>query len=90
MLLHGTFDAVLLCVNFYEETAWENYSKDASSDRMPYNPVLVNMVAWTVLTMVMLAGVGWYFRENRRQRDRLKKLEEQEAARRGEGDSYGV
>jgi hypothetical protein len=84
VLMHGTFDAVLLGINVYIETSWDDYLEQygnvADPDNPPYNPVIVNCVAWFSITFVLLAGMGWYFRENRRQRARLILLEEQENA----------
>ena len=50
------------------------------SDEDPYNAVVVNVVAWVGITAIMIAGLLWYYRENRLQRDRLKLLEEQDRA----------
>ena len=84
VIMHGTFDAVLLGINVYIETAWDNFleANDGNHDESskPYNPVFVNMVAWICLTAVMLTGVIWYYRENRSQRHRLVLLEEREKA----------
>ena len=84
VLMHGTFDAVLLGINVYIETAWDNFleANEGNHDEnsRPYNPVLVNTVAWICLLGVMLTGVLWYYRENRNQRHRLVLLEEREKA----------
>jgi hypothetical protein len=58
----------------------EQYGNVADPDNPPYNPVIVNCVAWFSITFVLLAGMSWYFRENWRQQARLIILEEQENA----------
>ena len=94
VLLHGTFDAILMAVNFYQENAWISYLKEHNGnvdpDEAPYNQLFVNIAAWAGITSVMMAGIIWYYRENRRQRDRLKILEEKVKARmaRGEDSSW--
>lgn len=83
VVVHGTFDAVLMGINVYVETAWDRYLEENEgniSDEDPYNAVIVNVVAWVGITAVMIAGLLWYYRENRMQRDRLKTLEEQDKA----------
>jgi hypothetical protein len=96
VLLHGSFDAILMGINVYQETAWERYMMDQSEqnggtvvmpDEPPYNTLIVNLVAWIGITVVMFAGLGWYYRENRNQRLRLKILEEKEKARTVEEDA---
>ena len=78
--MHGTFDAVLLGINVYIETAWETYlsanNGNYDPSNPPYNAVLVNVVAWLSICSVMVCGVAWYYRENRAQRQRLILLEE--------------
>lgn len=84
VLLHGSFDAVLMGINVYQETAWDRYLEEMNGnigEDGPYNSLIVNLVAWFSITAVMLSGVVWYYRENRSQRLRLKILEEQEKAR---------
>jgi hypothetical protein len=85
VLMHGSFDAVLLGINVYIETAWDAFL-EANEGRydensMPYNPLVVNIVAWVSLTGIMVLGVLLYYRENRNQRHRLVLLEEQEKAK---------
>lgn len=84
VIMHGTFDAVLLAVNIYIETAWDVYlAKNEGNfdpNNPPYNPVMVNLVAWLSLIFVMVSGLMWYFRQNRLQSQRLAVLEEKEKA----------
>ena len=89
ILLHGSFDAVLLAVNVFVETSWENYLSENNgvaneADGPPYNVILVNVVAMLGITLIMAAGVLWYYRENRSQRARLVRLEEQDKAKQAE------
>ena len=84
VLLHGTFDAVLMGINVYQETAWDRYLEETNGnvgEDGPYNTLLVNLVAWFSISAVMLSGVVWYYRENRKQSQRLKVLEEQTKTR---------
>ncbi|KAG7339692.1 hypothetical protein IV203_025263 [Nitzschia inconspicua] len=85
VIMHGSFDAILLGINVFIETSWDNYLERNAGvvdpENPPYNPVVVNGVAWFSIIMVMLLGMAWYIRENRNQRARLILLEEQEKAR---------
>ena len=92
VLMHGTFDAVLLAINMFIETSWDNYLEknegNFDPDHPPYNPVLVNLVAWFSIVFVMLAGFSWYYREHRLQTLRLLALEAKEKAERGGESTY--
>jgi len=93
VIMHGTFDAILLGINVFIETSWDDYLEANAGNiddenGTPYNPVVVNVVAWLSITVVMLAGFLWYFRENRRQRLRLIELEEQERANQAGTQGY--
>ena len=81
ILLHGSFDAILYGINIYMESRWDQYKKEnngnVDDDAKPYNAALVNLLAWMSIILVMLLGILWFYRENRRQRQRLKLLEEQ-------------
>lgn len=83
VILHGSFDAILMGINVFVETAWDNYLEENDGkvgDTEPYNALIVNLVAWISITGIMIAGLLWYYRENRKQRARLKVLEEQDKA----------
>merc|ERR1711957_551275 len=76
VIMHGTFDAILLGINVFIETSWDDYMEANGGNideenPIPYNAFIVNLVAWLSITFVMLAGFVWYFKENRRQRLRL-------------------
>lgn len=86
ILLHGTFDAILMAINVYVETAWQYYIEltkgDIDPNNPPYNVIAVNTVAWISISVVMLVGLIWYYREHRNQRQRLLLLETAEKNRR--------
>jgi hypothetical protein len=92
VIMHGSFDAILLGINVFIETSWDNYLERngyvVDPENPPYNPVIVNGVAWFSIIFVMLLGVAWYIRENRNQRVRLILLEEQEKARESGSPAY--
>mmetsp|Transcript_25669 Transcript_25669/g.62889 ORF Transcript_25669/g.62889 Transcript_25669/m.62889 type:complete len:1006 (+) Transcript_25669:157-3174(+) len=84
ILMHGTFDVVLLAVNVYIETVWEKYlvkyGGKIDPDDPPYDPVTLNVVAFSSIAWVMFVGLVWYWREFRNQRQRLISLEVKEKA----------
>lgn len=83
VIIHGSFDAVLMGINVYVETAWDQYLADNEGDmpdEPPYNSLVVNLVAWVSIIVIMLSGFLWYYRENRAQRQRLIVLEEKDKA----------
>jgi hypothetical protein len=84
VVMHGSFDAVLLAINVYIETSWDAYLEknegNFDPNHPPYNPLLVNLVAWCSIVMIMMAGLFWYYRQNRQQRSRLIVLEEKDKA----------
>eukprot|EP00978_Attheya_sp_CCMP212_P010607 scaffold25783_cov34-Attheya_sp.AAC.1 len=48
VLMHGSFDAILMTINVYIETAWDDYlaANNGNADNgRPYNPIIVNMSA---------------------------------------------
>ena len=85
VMMHGSFDAVLLGINVFIETSWDDYMEANGgnideNNPSPYNPFIVNAVAWLSITMIMLTGFIWYYKENRSQRLRLIEMEENEKA----------
>jgi hypothetical protein len=87
VVLHGSFDAVLMAINVFIETAWDKYLEENEGnigDEEPYNALAVNIVAWVGIILIMGAGLFWYYRENRKQRARLVVLEEEERIRQAE------
>eukprot|EP00934_Nitzschia_sp_Nitz4_P005865 Nitzschia sp. Nitz4//scaffold273_size25297//11853//15515//NITZ4_008319-RA/size25297-processed-gene-0.6-mRNA-1//-1//CDS//3329545256//5855//frame0 len=92
VIMHGTFDAVLLAIDLYIEYAWDRHLRknegNFDPNHPPYNPIIVNLVAWMSIVGVMLAGVFWYYRENRAQQYRLILLEEKEKSTLSDEMSY--
>ncbi len=83
VMIHGSFDAVLMGINVYVVTATDNYKANNGGDdaeSSPYNAFVVNLVAWISIIGIMIAGLLWYYSENRKQRSRLKILEEKDKA----------
>lgn len=81
VILHGTFDAILMGINVYVESAWDAYLEENEGrigEGEPYNPRTVNFAAWLSICMVTMIGFFWYIRENRSQRERLIILEDKE------------
>jgi hypothetical protein len=84
VILHGTFDAVLMGINVYVETAWDKYLEENDGnvgEDPPYNSIVLNAVAWMSITTIMLVGLIWYIVQHRRQTSRLVELEQDEKAR---------
>jgi hypothetical protein len=84
VILHGTFDAILLSINVFIELSWDKYLEENggnAGDGTPYNPLVLNIVAWASIIFIMLVGILWYYRENQKQRLRLILLEERDKAR---------
>merc|ERR1712037_833243 len=76
ILLHGSFDAVLLAVNAYIESAWDRYYENGVLDddeyfEKPYNALAVNLIAPLGIIGVMAASFGWYSYQNKSQMSRL-------------------
>ena len=81
VMLHGTFDAILMGINVYVESAWDAYLEENEGrvgDGEPYNPRTVNFVAWCSICMVTLIGFLWHLKEHRNQQSRLILLEEED------------
>jgi hypothetical protein len=78
VLLHGTFDAILMVINSYVESRWDEFyeeNDDYEDGFTPYNPVLLNVIAWVSIIGVMIVSFGWYTYQNQLQTLRLLKLE---------------
>jgi hypothetical protein len=82
VILHGSFDSILLAINVYIESAWDKYYQDTGGDVvqgvLPYNPIIVDTVAWLGIIGIMVGSILWYFREHRKQMDRLREMEQEE------------
>ena len=92
VLLHGSFDAILYGINVYVESSWDAYlvanNGNVEDGATPYNPVVVNLVAWVSIIFIMLIAILWFYRENRAQRTRLDLMEEKVKA--GEPPVYSI
>lgn len=92
ILMHGTFDAVLLSINVYIETVWEQYLEKyegrVDPNNPPYDPMTVNIVAFSSIAFVMFIALIWYWKESRAQQQRLIELEEKEKANAGNLPTY--
>lgn len=82
VLLHGSFDSVLLGINMYVESAYDSYL-EANSGNIEegadvYNSAQVNLVAWLSITLIMLIAIIWYYWQHRKQRLRLREMEQVE------------
>jgi len=80
VLLHGTFDAILMSINVYIESSWDFYLRQNNGaveeeGFVPYNSFVVNLVVWILICSAMLAGLVWYMIKNREQKKRLCMLE---------------
>lgn len=72
VLLHGTFDAILMSVNAYIEASYESYYENGGNgDEIPFNAVAVNLIACLGIIGVMAVSFGWYSHQNKMQMLRL-------------------
>ena len=79
VLLHGTFDAILMVLNSYVESKWDEFyeeNDDYEDGFTPYDPVIVNAVAWASILGVMIMSFGWYMYQNKIQHNRLSRIEQ--------------
>ncbi|KAL7468756.1 hypothetical protein ACHAXS_008985 [Conticribra weissflogii] len=97
ILLHGTFDAILMSINTYIEAQWDRYyedydEKDDDSYEVPYNSVLVNIIAWVGIVGVMIGSFVWYHVKNHFQMMSLASIEQkyQSKAKRSGFDAPSV
>ena len=77
VLLHGTFDAILLCANAYVGSQWNDYYESGEyygDDHEPYNVLAVNLITAGGIIGVMVLGFSWYSHQNKLQMLRLAKL----------------
>jgi hypothetical protein len=77
VILHGTFDAILLSITTYIETKYDQFYANGGNDAdgLPFNAVALNIVAWASILSLMTFGFGWYTFQNRRQMKRLALME---------------
>lgn len=76
IILHGTFDAVLMILNSYVDFSEDYYDQNGGYyDASQYNGTLLNIVGATCVVVVMLMGIYWYVRQNTLQKNRQKLLQ---------------
>uniref|UniRef100_A0A7S1YZ27 PrsW family intramembrane metalloprotease n=1 Tax=Ditylum brightwellii TaxID=49249 RepID=A0A7S1YZ27_9STRA len=76
VLLHGFFDAVLMSINVYIETSYDNfYDGGGNGKKEPYNVVILNLTVAVSLILIMAVSGTWYYIQNRKQSRRLKRME---------------
>jgi len=95
VLLHGTFDAILMCVNAFIEASWEWYYENGGTDDdetfvYPFNAVLVNSIAALGILGVMAISFGWYSYQNKLQILRLLGYEHTKSRSRSRGGSFSA
>jgi hypothetical protein len=77
VMLHGTFDTILLSITTYIETKTDQFYRNGGDDQNdePFNAVILNVVAWTSILGLMTFSYGWYMVQHRRQMKRLALME---------------
>ncbi|KAL9184043.1 hypothetical protein ACHAXT_002129 [Thalassiosira profunda] len=84
VLLHGTFDAILMCVNAYIESSWDDFYENGGYDDdnwvVPYNAVAVNLIAAVGIISVMAVSFGWYSYQHKLQTLRLAAFDAKDKA----------
>jgi len=88
ILLHGTFDAILMCVNAFIEASWDRYYENGGGDddatyEAPFNVLLVNLIAAIGILGVMGLSFAWYTYQNRLQISRLSAIDVDRSVRSG-------
>lgn len=84
VLLHGTFDAILMSITAYIESSWDNFyekNDDYEDGFLPYNPIIVNACAWVGIIGVMIVSFGWYTYQNQVQMIKLMRIEQKNQSR---------
>jgi len=74
IILHGTFDSVLMLLNsFVEFSLQDYYNQDGGYyDISPYDDTILNSVGALIVIITILGGVFWYVRQNASQATRMK------------------
>jgi hypothetical protein len=80
VLLHGTFDAILMCVNAYIDASYDRYYTNGGTDDdatwvQPYNELAINLIAVLGVLLVMTISFGWYSYQHKLQMLRLAKID---------------
>jgi len=76
VLLHGSFDAVLMCVKCYVYASYEQYYANGGTDDdatwvEPYNALATSLTAVFGIVSVMALSFGWYTYQHKKQMLRL-------------------
>jgi hypothetical protein len=76
VLLHGSFDAVLMCVKCYVYASYEQYYANGGTDDdatwvEPYNALATSLTAVFGIVSVMALSSGWYTYQHKKQMLRL-------------------
>ncbi|KAL7444710.1 hypothetical protein ACHAXM_010918 [Skeletonema potamos] len=77
IILHGTFDAILMCITTYIEQKTDEFYANGGNDAdgPAFNALVVNIIAWVSILGLITFGFGWYMLQNRRQMKRLALIE---------------
>ena len=70
VILHGSFDGVLMTVNSFIDFAIEQAQNQGGQGYVDYD--YLNLIAGVAVIAVMIAGLLWYYIKNRFQKARLK------------------
>lgn len=78
VLLHGSFDAVLMVVTLFlsSETSGEDDDAVNQSKQSSTTDEILNIVAWVFVISLTIAGAVWYFSQKAQQKVRLQKLDD--------------
>jgi hypothetical protein len=82
VLLHGSFDAVLMVVTLFlssSETSDEEDDAINQSKQSSTADEILNIVAWVFVITITIAGAVWYFSQKSQQKVRLQKLDDEGA-----------
>jgi hypothetical protein len=80
VILHGTFDATLMCVNTYIGSLYNRYyGKGGTDDNttwvQPYNKLVASLIACIGILGVMVVSFGWSSYQNKMQMLRSVKID---------------
>jgi hypothetical protein len=94
VLLHGSFDAVLMCVKCYVYASYEQYYANGGTDDdatyvEPYNALATSLIAIFGIVTVMALSFGWYTYQHRKQMLRLATYD-MNRARYGKGGGFNA
>ena len=76
IILHGSFDSILMFLDSYIDVAWQNYDMADNPDGLPYDAFAVNATGGLSLVGVMMFGGLWYYKRKIQQSKTLKLQDE--------------